>query len=387
MPESLPTAIAVLRERMETLVREELEPLEAQLPDDPRAPVPAEIAQQVRERSREAGMWSLTQPVEFGGEAVGPLAQTAVREALASAHLRVGRYVFGPGPGMLAAAEGRLKEEYLEPVLRGEKRGSFAFTEPSGEGAGKPTWATWDGDDLLVTGRKSYVTGGATADYYAALINVEAAEGSEQASGPAMLVIDRETPGVTIERQFHSMEGGSHVELSFQEARVPSWHVIGRIGEGMPRALGNIGHERLAVAAQTTGLAVWATNFVDQHIQQPHRSGQPLSAREGIRLRYADMRLATYAMRSVLYRTARLVEEDEEAAINEVMAAKVFCTEQAGFVVDQAVQLTSGGALVEGHPLERAYREVRSSRFTGGASDILRLNIARGRVEFDAGRL
>jgi alkylation response protein AidB-like acyl-CoA dehydrogenase len=99
------------------------------------------------------------------------------------------------------------------------------------------------------------------------------------------------------------------------------------------------------------------------------------------------LRIATYAARSVLYRTARLVEENAEAAINEVMAAKVFCTEQAGFVADQAVQLASGGALVEGHPLERLYREVRSLRFTGGASDILRLNIARGRIEFDAGSL
>lgn len=387
MPESLPTAIEVLRDRMVTLVNDELRPLEDQLPEDPRAPIPPELIQQVRERSREAGMWSLTQPVEFGGAAAGPLAQTALREALAAGHLRLARYVFGPGPGMLASAEGQLKEHYLDPVLRGEKRGSFAFTEASGEKAGKPTWATWDGGDLLVTGHKSYVTGGATADYYAALVNVEAAEGSSQPAGPAMLIIDRETDGVTIDREFHSLEGGSHVELSFDGARVPAWHVIGTVGEGMPRALGNIGHERLAVAAQTTGLGVWAVDFIDQHIQQPHRSGQRLADREGIRLRYADIRIAAYAARSVLYRTARLVEEDEEAAINEVMAAKVFCTEQAGFIVDQAVQLASGGALVEGHPLERAYREVRSARFTGGASDILRLNIARGRIEFDSGQV
>ncbi|MDA0351318.1 MAG: acyl-CoA dehydrogenase [Chloroflexi bacterium] len=387
MPETLPTAIEVLRERMAVLVSEQLQPLEAQLPEDPRAPIPPEIAQQVRERSREAGMWSLTQPIEFGGAAVGVLAQTAVREALAAGHLRVARYVFGPGPGLLASAQGQLKDHYLDAVLRGEKRGAFAFTEASGERAAKPTWATWDGDDLLVTGHKSFVTGGATADYYAALVNVEAAEGSSEAAGPAMLIIDRETPGVTIDREFHSLEGGSHVELSFAQARVPAWHVIGEVGEGMPRALGNIGHERLAVAAQTTGLAVWAVDFVDRQIQQPHRTGGRLADREGIRLRYADIRIAAYAMRSVLYRTARLFEEQGDAAVNEVMAAKVFCTEQAGFVIDQAVQLASGGALVEGHPLERAYREIRSSRFTGGASDILRLNISRGRIEFDAGRV
>jgi len=385
MPESLPTAIQVLRDRMETLVADELRPFEDQLPDDPRAPIPEEIAQQVRERSREAGMWSLTQPVEFGGAAVGSLAQTAVREALAAGHLRLSRYVFGPGPGMLASVEGQLKEHYLDPVLRGEKRGSFAFTEPS-DGS-KPTWATWDGDDLLVTGRKAYVTGGTTADYYAALINVEAAEGSSEASGPAMALIDRGTPGVTIEREFRTLEGGSHAAIAFEAARIPAWHVIGEIGEGMPRALGNIGHERLEVAARITGLSIWGVNFIDHLIQQPHRSGQRLGDREGIRLRYADIRIASFAARSVLYRTARIVEEQGQDAMNEMMVAKVFCTEQTSFVIDQAVQIASGGSLVEGHPLERAYREVRSSRFTGGASDILRLNIARGRIEFDAGQI
>ena len=80
--------------------------------------------------------------IRKGGRWMVAFAQTTVRETLASGHLRLGRYVFGPGPGMLAAAHGQLKSEYLDPVLRGEKRGAFAFTEPSGEGGGKPTWAS-----------------------------------------------------------------------------------------------------------------------------------------------------------------------------------------------------------------------------------------------------
>jgi acyl-CoA dehydrogenase len=88
----------------------------------------------------------------------------------------------------------------------------------------------------------------------------------------------------------------------------------------------------------------------------------------------------------MLYRTARLVDSGDEA-INEGAATKVFCTEAVGRVVDTAVQLVGGQALIEGHPLAQLYRRVRSMRLAGGASDVLRLTVARGIVEFDTGRL
>jgi alkylation response protein AidB-like acyl-CoA dehydrogenase len=327
----------------------------------------------------------MTQPVEFGGSSAGALALTVVRETLAAANSPLARFVLGPDPALLRRAEGDLRARYLEPVLAGEKTWSFAFTEPSGPGApDRPTWAKRDGDALVVTGRKAFVTGGATADFYAALVNVD-----EDASGPggtAMLLIDRATPGVSITRSFKSMEGGGHVELSFDGARVPASNVLGKVGEGLPRAMGNIGEERLMAAATACGIAMWTVDYVTHHITAGHRSGQRLGDREGVRLRYADMRIETYAARAMLYRTARLVDAGDEA-INEGAAAKVFCTEMAGRVVDGAVQLVGGQALIEGHPLERLYRRVRSMRLAGGASDILRLTVARGIVEFDTGRL
>jgi len=386
MPESLPTAVAVLRDQMQSLIDDQLRPLEEQLPDDPSADVPAEIAQAARQASRDSGMWAMTQPADFGGTEAGTLALTAVRETLASANLRLGRYVFGPGPGVLASAEGQLRA-YLEAVMNGEKRGAFAFTEPTGADAPRPTWAARDGDDLVVTGRKSFVTGGGSADFYTALVNVEAGAGPEQPEGTAMVVIDRDLDGVTIEREFRSLEGGDHVAMRFDGVRVPSWHIVGKVGEGMPRALRNISNVRMSVAAQASGIAQWAVNFTEDHITSAHRTGQRLADREGVRLRYADMRIGAYAMRAMLYRTARLVEAGGDEAMNEVMATKVFCTEQVGQIVDQAVQLSGGQSLIEGHPLERLYREVRSMRFVEGASDILRINIARGRIEFDSGRL
>ena len=98
------------------------------------------------------------------------------------------------------------------------------------------------------------------------------------------------------------------------------------------------------------------------------------------------MRIEAYAARSMLYRTARLVES-ETNDVNEVMCTKIFCTEVAGRIIDGAIQLVGGNALTVGHPLERLYREVRALRFTEGASDILRLNVAKGQLELGKGTL
>jgi acyl-CoA dehydrogenase len=204
--------------------------------------------------------------------------------------------------------------------------------------------------------------------------------------GTAMVVIDFDDPGVSFEREFTTLEGGDHVAIRFADVRVPKWRVVGALGEGMPRALANISIVRLALSAQACGMMQFALEHVTEYIKAPHRSGVPLGDREGVRLRYADMRIEAFAARSMLYRTARLADS-EANDVNEVMCTKVYCTEAAGRVIDGSLQLIGGNALTVGHPLERLYREVRTLRFTEGASDILRLNIARGKLDLDKGTL
>lgn len=380
MPDNLSPSLQATRASMIDFLDNSVRPLEAELAPD--EPVPAAVRAAVREASRTAGFFYKTQPAEFGGQPADTLELTMLRETLAAANLRLGAYVFGPGPGVLHAATGALRENYLLPLMRGEKQGAFGFTEP--DTASRPTWARLAGEELVVTGQKSYVTGGATADYVAALVNVEHEDGTR--AGTAMVVIDRDAPGVSIEREFSSMEGGGHVSMKFDGVRVPVANVIGKIGEGMPRALGNIGNVRLMISAQATGMCLWALEFVEAHLQAPHRSGQPLGQKEGVRLRYADMRIETFVARSALYRTARLALTGENI-VNETIATKVFCTETAGRVVDMAVQLVGGQALVTGHPLELLYRQVRSLRLVEGANDLLRINLVKGKLELGKGNV
>jgi acyl-CoA dehydrogenase len=380
MPDNLPEALETTRLNMQRFIDTVLVPLDGQL--ETTTKIPLEIQEQVRQASRAAGFFYRTQPLEFGGNPAGTLELTLLREMLAATNTRLASYVFGPGPGLLHAAEGELRSRYLEPLMRGEKTSAFGFTEP--DTAPRPTWAVLEGDSLVVSGQKSYVTGGESCDFVCILVNVEHPDGSR--AGTAMVVIDRDAEGVNIDKAFTSMEGGGHVSMVFQQVRIPVTQVIGKIGEGMPRALGNIGNVRLMVAAQAMGMCLWTLEYVEAHLKSPHRSGAPLGDREGVRLRYADMRIETYVARSALYRTARLVESGENS-VNEVIATKVFCTETAGRLIDMAVQLVGGQALVQGHPLEALYRQVRSLRLVEGASDLLRINLVKGRLELHKGRV
>ncbi len=371
MPDRLPQDTTALRDRVTTLAHDVLVPLRDDSSIDP-----GDRAARIREASKQAGVFSMAQPEEFGGGAT-LLELTVVRDTLGAHNVCHLPGIFGPGPGVLGGVGEPLRSRYLAPVLAGEKRGAFGFTEP--DDAERPTSARLDGDTLIVNGQKSYVTGGADADFINVLVEVEG-------RGPAMVVIDREAPGVDVVRTFGSVDGSRHAYMEFRDVRVPEAHIIGRPGEGLPRAMRQIGDTRLAMAAESVGLARWVIDFVTEHIAKPHRSGTPLAAREGVRLRYADMRIRAYAARSMVYRTARLGDAGENI-INEGIAAKVFATEAVGDIVDTGIQLVGGAALRSGHPLEELYRRVRALRLAEGASDVLRLNLARGRLDLAKGRI
>lgn len=337
----------------------------------------AQRLERITNASKKASVYGLAQPREFGGQEAGSLETIVVHETLGAFNLCHVRGLFGPQPGVLAGVGEPLKSQYLAPMLAGEKRGAFAFTEP--DNAERATWAMVKDEELVINGQKSYVTGGATADYINAMVDIEG-------EGPAMVLIDMATPGIEIERTFGSIDGSHHASMLFRDVTIPKSHMIGEPGRGRPRAMNQIGDTRLVFAAQSVGLMQWVIERTTTHLQAPHRSGEPLGNKEGVRLRYADMRIKAFAARSMLYRTARLAEAGENT-INEVIACKVFCTETIGEVVDMAIQLHGGIALREGHPLEELYRRVRAWRLAEGASDILRLNLVRGKLDLNKGRI
>ncbi|MGA1372272.1 MAG: acyl-CoA dehydrogenase family protein [Pseudomonadales bacterium] len=369
MPEQLSPEQQALTARAHQFALEELVPRR----DEPAASArPAIIA-----ASRAAGLFAMTQPRAFGGSAASVLELTLVRDALAACNAPYLDAVFGPGPGVLANVDEPLRSTHLAPLLAGRKRSGFAFTEP--DDAPAPTRARIEGDTLVIDGQKSYVTGGADAAFLNALIQVDD-------RGPALVVIDTDLPGVALTRRFTSLDGSHHAAFEFKQVRVPVSHVIGALGEGLPRAMRQIGDVRLMIAAQCVGLMRWTLDHLTTHLRGRDRSGQPRGDKESVRLRYGDLRIQAFAARSMLYRTARLADAGENI-VNEAMACKVFATETVGSLVDAAIQLEGGHALTDDHPLSILYRQVRSLRLAEGATDVLRQNVARGKLDLDKGRI
>lgn len=369
MPESLSASDRDFQTALNTFVASELGERDGETRAARRARIMA--------ASKAMGLFYKTQPQEFGGNPGSLVQLTLARETLAAARAADANVAFGPAPGVLAGATGLLKSNYLEPVMAGEKRGSFAFTEA--DDAPRHSWAVKDGSDYVVTGAKSYVTGGADADFMTALIHIDD-------EGPAMLVIDTDAPGVSSTGKFASTDGSHHMAFAFDKVRVPAELVVGKPGEGLPRALRQIGDTRLVIAATCTGLMLWTLDYLEAHIKKPHRGGKALAELESVRLRFAQSRIDAFAARSMLYRTARLGDTGENI-VNESIATKVFASEAAARVIDVAIQLVGGQALREGHPLAALYNEVRVYQLTEGASDVLRLNLARGRLDLDKGRV
>jgi alkylation response protein AidB-like acyl-CoA dehydrogenase len=369
-PEPLPAPIEALRERLRAFLDEELIPAERRERLTTEGEAAPELRRWVRTRAEAAGLFRLAQPVELGGGGLGPLGRLALHEAIAASGAVLGGLVLGGSGGLLRHGDAAQRERFLLPVLRGELAAAFAFTDAR---EGPRTTATRAGDGFRISGVKSFVTDGPSADLLLTVARV-AEDGGP--AGTAVFVLPRTAPGLTLRRTLETLDGAVHGEFELRDVAVTAADMIGEVGQGLPRALEDIAATRLRLAATACGAARWTLDWVLGQVDRPHRSGSPLAEREQVRAMLADSAMDLYAARSAGYAAARRAEAGEDAGV-EVTMAKVLATEAVARIVDRAIQLTGGAAVVEGHPLARLYRRIRSWRIAEGTTEVLRLTVAR----------
>jgi alkylation response protein AidB-like acyl-CoA dehydrogenase len=370
--EPVPPALDDLRRRLRAFIDDELLPVERArgLTDEHQAA--PELRRWVRQRSRELGLFTLFQSRELGGDGLGPLGLAVLHEAVGASGSALARLALGDDGGLLRLATEEQRERLLRPILRGERTAAFAFTDAR---EAPRTIAVRHGEEFLVTGVKSFVTDGPAADFLMTVARV-----TENAGGPVgstLFVIPRGAPGVVLRRALRTLDGGVHAQFELHEVAVPPADVLGEIGQGIPQALQRITTVRLRVAAEACGTGVWVLEDALTQVDRPHRSGVPLAEREQVQAMLANCAVDLFSARTALYAAARRAEEGLDAEV-EVAAAKVLATEAVARIVDSAIQLTGGAAVVEDHPLERLYRRIRSWRIAEGTTEMLRLVIARG---------
>jgi alkylation response protein AidB-like acyl-CoA dehydrogenase len=370
-PDPLPPQLEALRQRARAFIADELAPAERRAGVETEGQASPELRRWVRARAEAGGLFRLAQPVELGGGGLGPLGQLAVHEAIAASGAALGGLVVGGAGGLLCHGNPAQRERFLLPVLRGEMAAAFAFTDAR---EGPRTTATRAGEGFRVSGVKSFVTDGPSADLLITVARV--AEGGGGPAGTAVFVIPRVAPGVTLRRTLETLDGAVHGEFELRDVAVTAADMIGEVGQGLPRALEDIAATRLRVAAIACGTGRWTLDWVLGQVDRPHRSGTPLAEREQVQAMLAESAMDLYAARAAAYAAARRAEAGEEAGV-EIAMAKALATEAVARIVDRAIQLTGGAAVVESHPLARLYRRVRSWRIAEGTTEVLRLTIAR----------
>ncbi len=375
-PIALPPEIVALRARLRAFIADELEPASVREGIADEAQASPALRRWARARSAELGFYQLAQPAELGGGGLGPVGLAALHEEIARSQCALGGLVLGGDGGLLRMATGSQRDRFLLPVLRGELTAALAFTDAR---EGPRTTAVRRGDAFVVTGVKSFVTGGPQADLLLTVAKVTDNPGGK--TGTAVLVVRSDAPGVALVSEIRTLDGGLHGEFELKHVEVPAADQIGEIGQGLPKALESITALRLRAAAAACGTARWTLDYALEQARRPHRTGAPLGEREQVQAMLGQSAMDLFAARGALYAAAGAAEAGD--AETEVAMAKAIATEAVARIVDRAMQLSGGAAVVEGHPLARLYRRIRAWRIAEGTTEILRLTVARGLLAAD----
>ncbi len=327
-------------------------------------------------KCRELGLWGLDSPEEFGG------ANLPV-EALALVNEELGRtitpFIFPPdSPNlhmMLQVASPWQRERYLEPYAKGEMTSCIAISEPGagGDPAGMTTRAVQDGDDWVINGRKIWVSNVPACDFI--ILMARTGEGKRQ-EGVTAFIIDKGTPGFIIEREIPMIGGRRTYELVFEDCRVPARQVLGELGRGYAPMQLRLNVRRIEMGARCIGMARRALSLMIGHVKERTTFGQKLSDRQAIQWWIADGATKVHACRLMVHEAARTMDAGGDVR-GEASMIKVFSTEMATEIIDQAMQSFGAMGMTKELPLQQLANMIRVMRIYEGPTEVHRMSLAK----------
>jgi acyl-CoA dehydrogenase len=331
-------------------------------------------------RLGDAGWLRYAVPAPYGGASARVDARSlcVLRESLARASA-LADFAFamqglGTGPISLYGSEA-LKRRYLPGVAAGERLAAFAISEAeagSDVGAMRTT-ARRDGPGYVLDGEKTWISNAGIADHY--VVFARLADGADEPRYAA-LVVDADDAGVSVTARIALAAPHPLGTVRFEGCRLPAERLVGEPGRGLRVALGTLDLFRPTVGAAALGLARRAMDEAAAWVRQRTVFGRPLAEHQMTQAKLADMAVRIDASALLVYRAAWTRDRAERRTTRESAMAKLYATESAQRVVDDAVQLLGARGVQLGHPVERLYREVRALRIYEGTSEIQRLVIA-----------
>jgi len=329
---------------------------------------------------RTSGLSELMVPAEFGGrsERPDPLAICVVREALMATSSHLDSLFALQGIGSYAITVGGSPEQrahWLPRVAKAESLAALALTE---QDAGSDLKAVTTemvaaGDALRLQGSKSFISNAGSADFYVVF--------AKEGSGYSMVLVPADADGVTVTPTPELIAPHVLGDVHFENVVLPTSARLGDTGQGLDLVLATLGVFRVSVAGAAIGLAQAALEEAVRHTRTREQFGRPLARLGPVAQMLADSWTEVEMARLLTYRAASLAREDPAASLHHSSMAKLAASEMASRVVDRCVQMMGRFGLIRDAKIERLYRQARPMRIYEGASEVLRLGIARQLTE------
>ncbi len=363
-----------LRKRIRKFAEEEIKPQAFEL--DQTNGFPGEAVAKLG----QMGLMGIPYPKEYGGAGMDVLSYAIAVEELArvdggagvilSAHVSLGTWPIA------AFGNEEQKQKYLVPLAKGEKIGAFGLTEPNAgsDAGGTETTAVLKGDYYLLNGGKIFITNAPKADTYVVFAVTTPDIGTR---GISAFIVEKGWEGFEFGDHYDKMgiRSSSTAELIFNDVKVPKENLLGKEGEGFKIAMATLDGGRIGIAAQALGIAQGAYEHALEYSKERIQFGKPICQQQSIAFKLADMATKLRCARFLVYSAAELKEEHAPYSMEAAMA-KMYASDIALEVANDALQIFGGSGFLKGMEVERAYRDAKITTIYEGTNEIQRVVIA-----------
>jgi alkylation response protein AidB-like acyl-CoA dehydrogenase len=353
------------------------------------APVAAELDEKeifsvdLSHKMGDLGLFGITLPEKYGGAGLDTLSYIIAVEELArvdssQAGIIASHNSLGISPIATFGTESQ-KEKYLPELTTGRKLWAFGLTEPTAgsDSQGTRTRAELENGDWVINGKKMFISNASTPISGGITVQAVTRESNGRKELSTILV-EQDTAGFSVEKIHNKMmwRAIDTAKLSFDQCRVPEGNLLGERGMGSKIMLKTLDGGRLSIAAMGLGLAQGAFEAAISYAKNREQFGRPISKFQAIGFKLADMDVKIELARNTLYKACWLKDQGKPFG-REAAIAKLYCSEIAREVADEALQIHGGYGLIKGATIERFYRDQRLLQIGEGTSEILRLIISR----------
>lgn len=336
---------------------------------------------EVIKKCGDLGFLGVIFPEELGGSGLSYIDYAIIIEELTRVDPSVGLIVAAHNSlctnHIFTAANDEQRRRYIPKLAAGEWIGCWSLTEPEAgsDAAGTRSIAVRSGEEWVLNGGKTFTTNAQYADVCVAMFVTDR---SASQHGISAFIIEKDTPGFRVGKKENKlgMRASATGEVLFQDCRVPETQLCGKLNEGFVDSLRILDGGRISIAALSVGVAQGAYDAALGYSKQRKQFGRPISEFQAIQHKLADMATNIDAARLLTYRAGYMKDKGQRVTKESAMA-KLFASEMAVRVCDDALQIHGGYGFIKDYPVEKFYRDVKLCTIGEGTSEIQRLVIAR----------